>query len=457
MTVEEGSRMTKRLYVKTYGCQMNMSDSEKMVGLMAAKGYQLTDDEKEADVLLVNTCSIRERGEEKLFSLLGQWNMLKAEKPGTLIGVTGCVAQQEKDKVRKRAPYVDLVFGTHNFHDLPDLIDEVVAAGAPITRIGNLKAPIPDDLPTMREGKYHAWVPIIYGCSYFCTYCIVPYTRGPYQSRRPDAIVKEITDLVAEGFKEFTLLGQTVDKYGLELPEGEKTNLAALLRRVSAIPGVERIRFLTSHPLDMTEELVATVAELPNVMEYFHFPIQAGSDKVLAEMKRLYTVDQYREKVAMIRRYIPDAVISGDLIVGFPGETEEEFEETLKIVDEIEFDSNNTASYSIRPWTPAGKRQDQLDEDVKADRLRRLNELTTEVAYRRNRRLVGTVQEVLVEGPSSKNPEVFTGRTRGNKICFFPATSDLEGQIVKVTITEARPFTLRGELVRTAVPLELAL
>jgi tRNA-2-methylthio-N6-dimethylallyladenosine synthase len=448
--------MTKRLYVKTYGCQMNMSDSEKMVGLMAAKGYQLTDDEAEADVLLVNTCSIRERGEEKLFSLLGHWNQLKAQKPGTMIGVTGCVAQQEKDKIRKRAPYVDLVVGTHNFHDLPDLLDEVVHTGAPITRIGNLKAPIPDDLPTMREGKYHAWVPIIYGCSYFCTYCIVPYTRGPYQSRRPEAIAREISDLVAEGFKEFTLLGQTVDKYGLDLPEAERTTLAALLRLIAALPGVERIRFLTSHPLDMTEELVATVASLPNVMEYFHFPIQAGSDKVLADMKRLYTVEQYREKVAMIRRYLPDATISGDLIVGFPGETEEEFAETLRIVSEIEFDSNNTAAYSIRPWTPAGKREDQLPEEVKADRLRRLNELTTEVAYLRNRRLVGTVQEVLVEGPSSKNPEVFTGRTRGNKPCFFPGTPDLVGRIVSVEITEARPFTLKGELVRTAVPLEIA-
>lgn len=448
--------MTKRLYVKTYGCQMNMSDSEKMVGLMAAKGYQLTDDEAEADVLLVNTCSVRERGEEKLFSLLGHWNQLKAQKPGTMIGVTGCVAQQEKESIRKRAPYVDLVVGTHNFHDLPDLLDEVVHTGAPITRIGNLKAPIPDDLPTMREGKYHAWVPIIYGCSYFCTYCIVPYTRGPYQSRRPEAIAREISDLVAEGFKEFTLLGQTVDKYGLDLPEAERTTLAALLRLIAALPGVERIRFLTSHPLDMTEELVATVASLPNVMEYFHFPIQAGSDKVLADMKRLYTVEQYREKVAMIRRYLPDATISGDLIVGFPGETEEEFAETLRIVSEIEFDSNNTAAYSIRPWTPAGKREDQLPEEVKADRLRRLNELTTEVAYLRNRRLVGTVQEVLVEGPSSKNPEVFTGRTRGNKPCFFPGTPDLVGRIVSVEITEARPFTLKGELVRTAVPLEIA-
>ncbi|HEY9857793.1 MAG TPA: tRNA (N6-isopentenyl adenosine(37)-C2)-methylthiotransferase MiaB [Stenomitos sp.] len=447
----------KRLFIKTHGCQMNMSDSEKVVGMLAQQGYALTDDEDNADVLIVNTCSIRERAEDKLFSLLGEWRELKKDKPDLLIGVMGCVAQQEKDKIRKRVPAVDVVVGTHNFHELPELIDEVARTKAPITRIGNLKAPIPDDLPTMRDGKFHAWVPIIYGCSYFCTYCIVPYTRGPYQSRKPEAIAKEIQELVAEGFKEFTLLGQTVDRYGLDLAGDEKSSLAALLRLLSSIPGVERIRFLTSHPLDLSEELVQTVAELPNVMEYFHFPIQAGSDKVLTEMKRLYTVDQYREKVAMIRQHIPDATISGDLIVGFPGETEEDFLETLKIVDEIEFDSNNTASYSIRPWTPAGKREDQLDEEVKADRLRRLNELVAEVAFRRNRRLVGTIQEVLVEGPSTKNPEIFQGRTRGNKICYFPGSAELEGQIVKVEITESRPFTLRGEIVTSVVPLQMAL
>jgi tRNA-2-methylthio-N6-dimethylallyladenosine synthase len=445
----------KRVYIKTHGCQMNMSDSEKMLGMLRAQGYQPTDDQDEADLLLVNTCSIREKAEDKLFSLLGEWRELKRDRPDLLIGVTGCVAQQEKDQIRKRVPAVDVVVGTHNFHELPELIDEVRRTKQPITRIGNLKAPIPDDLPTIREGRYHAWVPVIYGCSYFCTYCIVPYTRGPYQSRKLDAIEREVQDLIAEGFKEITLLGQTVDRYGMDLPGDERTTLAALLRRLSAIPGLLRIRFLTSHPLDMTEELVSTVAELPNVMEYFHFPIQAGSDKVLAEMKRLYTVDQYREKVALIRRYMPEATISGDLIVGFPGETEEEFQETLRIVDEIDFDSNNTASYSIRPWTPAGKREDQLPDEVKADRLARLNERVAEVAYRRNRRLVGSIQEVLVEGQSTKNPEVMTGRTRGNKVCYFPGTPGLSGQIVRVEVTEARSFTLRGELAQALVPLQL--
>lgn len=445
-----------RVYIKTHGCQMNMSDSEKIIGMLLAQGYALTDEEDEADLLLVNTCSIRERAEDKLFSLLGEWRERKMNRPDLLIGVTGCVAQQEKEKIRKRNPAVDIVVGTHNFHELPELLAEVKQTKVPVTRIGNLKAPIPDDLPTTRDGKYHAWVPIIYGCSYFCTYCIVPYTRGPYQSRTMGAIEKEIRQLVEEGFKDFTLLGQTVDRYGLDLQHEERTTLSALLRRVSVIPGVERIRFLTSHPNDLTEELVSTVAELPNVMEYFHFPIQAGSDKVLAEMKRPYTVAEYMEKVELIRRYMADAVISGDLIVGFPGETEEEFQETLRVVEAVEFDFNNTASYSIRPHTPAGKREDQIDEGVKADRLARLNTLNSEVAFRRNRRLVGTIQEVLVEGPSSKNPEVFTGRTRGNKVCFFPGTPDLAGRIVKVEITEARPFTLRGKLTKAMVPLPLA-
>lgn len=449
------SAAPSRVYIKTHGCQMNISDSEKIIGMLLAQGYALTDEEDEADLLLVNTCSVREKAEDKLFSLLGEWRDRKKNRPDLLIGVTGCVAQQEKDQIRKRNPAVDIVVGTHNFHELADLVAEVKATRVPITRIGNLKAPIPDDLPTTREGKYHAWVPIIYGCSYFCSYCIVPYTRGPYQSRTIGAIEKEISQLVAEGFKEFTLLGQTVDRYGLDLPQ-EQTTLSALLRRISALNGVERIRFLTSHPNDLTEELVGTVAELPNVMEYFHFPIQAGSDKVLAEMKRPYTVAEYKGKVELIRRYMPDAVISGDLIVGFPGETEEDFLETLELVDAIEFDFNNTASYSIRPHTPAGKREDQIEEGVKAERLARLNTLNSEVAYRRNRRLVGTIQEVLVEGPSSKNPEIFTGRTRGNKVCFFPGTLDLEGRIVKVEITEARPFTLRGQLTKAMVPLPLA-
>ncbi|MBU6428685.1 MAG: tRNA (N6-isopentenyl adenosine(37)-C2)-methylthiotransferase MiaB [Cyanobacteria bacterium REEB65] len=421
---------------------MNLSDTERVLGLLARIGYEPTADEDAADLLVVNTCAIREKAEDKLFSMLGQWRQLKQRRPEAIVAVMGCVAQEMKDEIRRRNPAVDIVVGTHNFHELPELVEEVRTTRAPITRIGRLRDVIPDDLPTTRDGKYHAWVPVIYGCSYFCTFCIVPYTRGPFQSRQPDAIEREVRSLLDEGFKEITLLGQTVDRYGKDLPE--PTSLATLLRRLSGLPGLERIRFLTSHPVDLDEDLVAAVAELPNVMESFHFPIQAGSDRILAAMKRQHTVAEYLAKVDLIRRYLPDAAISGDLIVGFPAETEEDFQETLRVVREVDFDSNNTATYSIRPWTPAGKADEQVPEEIKRDRLQRLNEVVAESSWRRNRRLVGTMQEVLVEGPSSKSPAIYTGRTRGNREVFFPGDPDLEGRIVRVRISEARPFTLRG-------------
>lgn len=438
-----------KVFIKSFGCQMNLSDGERVGGLLAERGFALTHDEDAADVLLVNTCAIREKAEDKLFSLLGEWRGLKRSRPELVVGVMGCVAQAMKDEIRKRNPAVDVVVGTHNFHELPDLVEEVLRNRQPITRIGKLRDAIPDDLPAMREGKYHAWVPVIYGCSYFCTFCIVPYTRGPFQSREPEAIEREVRALVADGYREITLLGQTVDHYGKDLADSP-TTLSALLRSLSGIAGLERIRFLTSHPVDLDEELVSTVAELPNVMEYFHFPIQSGSDKVLDDMKRQHTVARYLEKVALIRRYLPDATISGDLIVGFPGETDEDFEDTLRVVGAVEFDSNNTATYSIRPWTPAGKRDDQVAEGIKRERLQRLNEAVAESALRRNRRLVGTVQEVLVEGPSSRSAAILVGRTRGNKECYFAGPPDLEGRIVQVEITEARPFTLRGQLIESA-------
>ncbi len=431
-----------KVYLRSFGCQMNLSDAERALGLLARHGYEPTVDEAQADLLLVNTCAIREKAEDKLFSLLGEWRQIKRQRPGVILAVMGCVAQEMKDEIRRRNPAVDVVVGTHNFHELGDLIEEVRETRSPITRIGRLRDALPDDLPTIRDGRYHAWVPVIYGCSYFCSYCIVPFTRGPFQSREPGAIAREVTALLAEGYQEITLLGQTVDRYGRDLPE--PTTLAALLRRLSPLPGLARIRFLTSHPVDLDLELVQTVAELPNVMEYFHFPIQSGSDRMLEQMKRQHTVAQYLDKVAMIRQHLPGAAISGDLIVGFPGETEEDFEDTLRIVREVEFDSNNTAAYSIRPWTPAGKRADQVPEEVKRDRLARLNETVAETSLRCNRRLVGSWQEVLVEGPSSKRPGIWTGRTRGNREIFFPGDPSLEGQIVQVKVASARPFTLRG-------------
>ncbi len=431
-----------KVFLRSFGCQMNLSDTERALGLLARQGYEPTDDADAADLLLVNTCAIREKAEDKLFSLLGEWRQIKQRRPGVIVAVMGCVAQEMKAEIRRRNPAVDVVVGTHNFHELGDLVEEVRETRSPITRIGQLRDAIPDDLPTVRDGKYHAWVPVIYGCSYFCSYCIVPFTRGPFQSRELEAIEREVIALLAEGFQEITLLGQTVDRYGLDL--ATPTTLAALLRRLSPLPGLNRIRFLTSHPVDLDEELVRTVAGLSNVMEYFHFPIQSGSDRMLDEMKRQHTVARYLEQVAMIRRHIPDAAISGDLIVGFPGETEADFEDTLRIVREVEFDSNNTAAYSIRPWTPAGKRTDQVPEDIKRDRLARLNEIVAETSFRRNRRLVGTWQEVLVEGPASRSPGIWTGRTRGNREVFFPGDPSLEGQIVQVKIDSARPFTLRG-------------
>lgn len=432
----------RKVYLRSFGCQMNLSDAERVLGMLARHGYSPTDSEAEADLLLVNTCAIREKSEDKLFSLLGEWRQLKRQQPDRIVAVMGCVAQEMKDEIRRRNPAVDVVVGTHNFHELPDLVDEVRQTRQPITRIGRLRDVIPDDLPTIREGKYHAWVPVIYGCSYFCTFCIVPFTRGPFQSRQPDAIEREVRALLAEGFKEITLLGQTVDHYGKDLTD--PTSLSALLRRLSPLEGLERIRFLTSHPVDLDCELVRTVAELPNVMEYFHFPIQSGSDRILAEMKRQHTVAEYRAKVDLIRRYIPDAAISGDLIVGFPGETDQDFEDTIAIVREVEFESNNTASYSIRPWTPAGKREDQVADEIKRDRLQRLNEAVAETSFRRNRRLVGAWQEVLVEGPASKQPGIWSGRSRGNREVYFPGDESLEGRVVRVKIAEARPFTLKG-------------
>ncbi|MEB3299060.1 MAG: tRNA (N6-isopentenyl adenosine(37)-C2)-methylthiotransferase MiaB [Candidatus Sericytochromatia bacterium] len=438
-----------KVFVKSFGCQMNLSDAERVVGMLEGDGYAPTHAISEADLLLVNTCAIRERSEDKLFSLLGEWRQLKRDKPDMVIAVMGCVAQAMKDEIRRRNPAVDVVVGTHNFHELPGLVSEVRRTRQPITRIGRLRDAIPDDMPTRREGGLHAWVPVIYGCSYFCTYCIVPYTRGPYQSREPDAILREVEGLVAEGYREITLLGQTVDRYGRDLPQ--PTSLASLIRRLHDLDGLWRIRFLTSHPLDLDEDLVRTVAELPKVMEYFHVPIQAGSDKVLEEMKRGYTVAQYLEMVTMIRRHVPTAAITGDLIVGFPGETDEDFEGTMSILDQVDFDLNNTAAYSPRPWTPAAKREDQIDAALKAERLQRLNEKVTEASLRSTRRLVGTVQEILVEGPSSRDASVLVGRTRGNRECFFPGRTELVGRLVEVRITDARPFTLRGELLVPAV------
>ncbi|HEY9870107.1 MAG TPA: tRNA (N6-isopentenyl adenosine(37)-C2)-methylthiotransferase MiaB [Candidatus Obscuribacterales bacterium] len=436
---------TKSVYIETFGCQMNKSDSEHMLGLLEEIGYDPTDDIKAADLMILNTCAIREGAEEKVFSYLGAWRKFKERKPGALIAVGGCVAQDQGQSLLRRAPAVDIVFGTHNLHRLPELVLKARSQGGQVVEIFQ---ELPDDLPevpVIRQSKISAWVSIIYGCDYNCTYCIVPYVRGREKSRHPDQIMLEIEELAASGYKEVTLLGQNVTAYGHDLDP--PIHLGHLLERCGRTEGILRVRFITGHPRDLKPEIIDAVASVPNACEYFHVPIQAGDDRTLRRMARGYRVDFYRKLVDEIRERIPDAAITTDLIVGFPGETDEEFLNTVRLVEEICFDSCNTAAYSPRPHTPSANWPDQVPEEVKYERLRFLNTVVGEVSHRRNKRYLGKTVEVLVEGHSERNPERLTGRTRTNKVVNFHGTEELVGQLVNVRVQAANPWALRGELV----------
>jgi tRNA-2-methylthio-N6-dimethylallyladenosine synthase len=436
---------TKSVYIETFGCQMNKSDSEHMLGLLEEIGYNRTENIKAADLMILNTCAIREGAEEKVFSYLGAWRKFKERKPDALIAVGGCVAQDQGQSLIKRAPAVDIVFGTHNLHRLPELVLKARTRGGPVVEIFQ---ELPEDLPevpVIRQSKISAWVSIIYGCDYNCTYCIVPYVRGREKSRHPDQIMAEIEELAACGYKEVTLLGQNVTAYGHDLDP--PIHLGHLLERCGSTQGLLRVRFITGHPRDLKPEIIGAVASVPNACEYFHVPIQAGDDRTLRRMARGYRVDFYRKLADEIRERIPDAAITTDLIVGFPGETDEEFLNTVRLVEEICFDSCNTAAYSPRPHTPSANWPDQVPEEVKYERLRFLNTVVSEVSHRRNKRYLGKTVEVLVEGRSERNPERLTGRTRTNKVVNFQGAEDLVGQLVDVQVQAANPWALRGELV----------
>ncbi|HEY9787660.1 MAG TPA: tRNA (N6-isopentenyl adenosine(37)-C2)-methylthiotransferase MiaB [Candidatus Obscuribacterales bacterium] len=437
-------RKTRRVYVETFGCQMNKADSENMLGLLSEIGYEQTADNKAADLLILNTCAIREGAEDKVFSYLGAWRKLKERRPGAMIAVGGCVAQDKGEAFLKRAPYVDVVFGTHNLHRLPDLVLKARDERKPVVEIyQELPEDLPE-LPVIRQSEISAWVSIIYGCDYNCTYCIVPYVRGRERSREPDTILGEIRELADAGYKEVTLLGQNVTAYGHDLTP--KIHLGHLLERVGQIEHMKRVRFITGHPRDLHPEIIDAVANVPSACEYFHLPIQAGSDRTLRRMARGYNVDFYRRLVEKIRDRIPDAAITTDLIVGFPGETQEEFMETVSLVEEICFDSCNTAAYSPRPHTPSAHWEAQVPENEKYERLRFLNSVVGEVSQRRNKRYLGKVCEVLVEGPSERSPHRLTGRTRTNKVVNFEGDQSLTGKLVNVEIQSANPWALRGEL-----------
>lgn len=442
-------KQCKKAFFVTFGCQMNERDTETMKGLLAEDGYEFTDSPENADLIVYNTCCVRENPERKVYGQVGSLKELKEKNPDLIIAITGCMPQQpeELERLRQRLTHVDLIIGTHNVHRLPELLHRIEATGERVVEVWDEPQGIIEGLPAQREGRFKAFVNIMYGCTNFCTYCIVPYTRGPERSRRPEDILEEIRKLVDEGFIEFTLLGQNVNSYGKDL--GLEIDFAGLLEKVNAIPGVNRIRFTTSHPKDITPRLIQAMGELEKVCEHLHLPVQAGSDKVLREMNRRYTVDKYLAIVEAVRETIPDIALTTDLIVGFPGETEEDFQGTLDLVRKVEYDSAFTFIYSPRSGTPAAKRPDQVPEDVKKDRIYRLIELQNQISQKRNKLLVGRQEEVLVEGKNKGEDGLMIGRTRGNKLVSFDAGEgkDLIGKLVTVKITSAQTFSLQGELV----------
>ncbi len=433
-----------KLHLITYGCQMNEYDSERVAGLLKMCRYELTDRLEDADFILLNTCSIRERAEDKVFSQLGSLRHLKRTRPDLIIGVMGCMAQLQQGKIQERAPHVDLVFGSPAIARIGELVARVKAGHRPLLEAGEgALVKITTRADTGKRLK--AFVTVMEGCEKHCTFCVVPATRGRERSHPPESIIEEIRGLAAAGCREVTLLGQTVNAYGRDLTP--PTDLAALLGRIDAIDGVERIRFTTSNPYNLTTRLIRAIRDVPKVVEYLHLPLQSGSDRVLARMNRGYTRARYLELIAELRDTVPEIALSTDLIVGFPGETDEDFAETAAVVEQVGYDNVFAFRYSRRPGTPAAEMPDQVPDDVKARRNSAILEVAGRVAAERSRRLEGRLMRVLVDGASRKNPLEATGRTRCNRVVNFDAGGrDLLGRVVPVRITQALPHSLRGEL-----------
>jgi len=440
--------MKGKLFIKTHGCQMNEYDSDKMADVLAAShGLELTDSENEADVILVNTCSIREKAQEKVFSQLGRWKKLKADGRKVVIGVGGCVASQEGEAIIKRAPYVDLVFGPQTLHRLPDMIDSVRNNGKPAVDITFPEIEKFDSLPAAGAKGPSAFVSIMEGCSKYCTFCVVPYTRGEEVSRPLDDVVAECAGLAVQGVKEINLLGQNVNSYDGELHEGGRADLALLIHYVAAIDGIERIRFTTSHPVEFSASLIEAFGEVQKLANYVHLPVQSGSDRVLAMMKRGHTVLEYKQKIRRLREQRPDISLSSDFIVGFPGETERDFENTMKLIEEMNFDQSFSFIYSARPGTPAASLADDTPMEVKKERLARLQALINGQALDISKGMIGSVQRILVEGFSKKDSKQLAGRTENNRVVNFDGHPRLIGQFAEVTITEALNNSLRARIV----------
>lgn len=438
----------KKLYIKTNGCQMNEYDSSKMADLLhQSHGLETTDNVEEADVILMNTCSIREKAQEKVFSQLGQWREYKRNHPNVIIGVGGCVASQEGGEILKRAPYVDLVFGPQTLHRLPDMINEHLTKRQSIVDISFPEIEKFDHLPAPRAEGPSAFVSIMEGCSKYCSYCVVPYTRGEEISRPFDDVLAECYQLATQGVREINLLGQNVNDYRGPMHTGEIADLALLIQYVAAIQGIDRIRFTTSHPLAFSDNLINAFAEVPELANHLHLPIQSGSDRILTLMKRGYTALEYKSKIRQLRKVRPDIRLSTDIIVGFPGEDDDDFQATMDLVHEIGFDMSFSFIYSKRPGTPAANLPDDTSPEVKKQRLSLLQNRLTLQASRYSEAMVGTTQRLLVTGTSKKDSEQLAGRTECNRVVNFDAPKNLIGQLVDVVITEAQPNSLRGRLI----------
>ncbi len=441
------NKPTKNLYIKTLGCQMNEYDSSRMHEVLANRyNTRPVDSPDNADIILINTCSIREKAQEKVFHALGRWKHLKKDKHDLVIGVGGCVASQEGENIIKRAPFVDIVFGPQTIHRLPDLIDEKIKQQKPQVDISFPAIEKFDYLPEPKAEGVKAYVSIMEGCDKYCAYCVVPYTRGPEVSRPFEDVLAECASFAEQGVREITLLGQNVNHYLGKMESGDTADLALLIHYVAAIEGIGRVRYSTSHPVEFSDTLIEAYGEVPELANHLHLPVQHGSDKILSAMKRNHTVLEFKQKIRKLRKIKPDITISSDFIVGFPGETDDDFNKLIDFVKDIDFDQSFSFIYSKRPGTPAANLSDNLPDEVKKGRLRKLQEVLKNNAMRHSRQMIGTVQSILVDGYSKKDDNMLCGRTENNRIVNFKGDSKLIGQFINVKITKALPNSLAGDV-----------
>lgn len=437
-------KRTKTYHITTFGCQMNEHDSETLAGMLTEQGFVESPERDEADVVIFNTCSVRDNADKRFFGTLGQLKKIKKNNPDFTVCVCGCMMQQQHiiDSIKSKYPWVDIIFGTHNIHQFPELLEHVMQEKEKVINVWEDGGEIVEGLPAKRLFKHKAFVNIMYGCNNFCTYCIVPYTRGRERSRKPEEIMKEVKLLVEDGVKEVTLLGQNVNSYRGD----ENTDFTDLIYMLNDVEGLERIRFMTSHPKDLSDRLIKAFVDCEKLCNYIHLPVQSGSNRVLERMNRRYSREDYLELVRKLRDAVPDITISTDIIVGFPGETEEDFQDTLSLVGQVEYDSAFTFLYSIRKGTPAEKYPDQIPEEVKHERFNRLVDLVNDISAKKNAAYEGRTEKVLVEGNSKNNHMTYTGRTEGFKLINFEGNQDMVGKIVDVKVTRGKTFSLEGQV-----------